>query len=103
MLKQVALVRLVPAHLHRRNGTEVETIHIGRSEEFAYQQGIRGDRRHYKTGSQGFRDLFLSNRNNARKRKQKLSVGQGMVGRVTKHNGWQEIGTTLPRDQPLSL
>lgn len=58
MLEQIALVRLVPRNLHRRNRPDVQTVNVRRIDQLVDQPLVIGDRGDDQRRPQRFGNLF---------------------------------------------
>src|SRR5262249_40653646 len=90
MFEEIALVRLIPAHLIRRQRADVETIDARRRHERLDQFWIFGDGGYDQGWSKKCGNLTLLNFQNARIGKKKLFHRERVI-RPTGDNGRQHV------------
>src|SRR5690349_8705115 len=96
MFEKIALVRLIPAHLVRRQRADVETIDARRRDERLDQLRVFRDGGDDESWTKLRRNLSLIDLHDARERKEKLFHRERMI-RLGQDDGWQQVRTVVPR------
>src|SRR2546426_7029389 len=84
VFKEIAFMWLIPIHLIRRNGANIQPVHIRRGNKSLRQFRIVRDGGNYQTWSQHFRKLLLADFHHTGKREKKFPICETVVGVFTK-------------------
>src|SRR5215472_4400334 len=95
MIEQIALVRLVPTDLTRRDSAQVEPSYVRRREQPRGEGAIVRDRCDHQAWSQSSRDVLLAHGNHAGIWKQEFTIGQGMRGGITQYYRREQIAAPI--------
>src|SRR5689334_22774981 len=102
MFEQIALVRLVPAHLVCRQRADVETIDTRRRHERLDQLRIFSDGGDDESWTKLRRDVSLIDLHDTRERKQKLFHRERMIG-IRQDYGRQQVRAVVPNGESFAV